>query len=303
VASASLRALLAGSVDYAGLFPPASLPLETALRNQRAYLRDDDVWMLGAFVLPIKKFEEVMDGLGYFDAAYSLRISALGAKAENPAEFMAGLTPAIERIRSLETARGAVAAVVQMELSLPTQAGVRLTEASAALAALDVPVFWEAPADEAERTISFLAERAWSSSRFGFKLRTGGVIASAFPSSIQIARALVAAIAQRVPIKFTAGLHHPVRRYDTSVQTKMHGFLNVFGAGVLAAEHEWDLLQTARVLEDEDPSSFTFDDNFFAWNNWKVSTDRIVEHRKIITSFGSCSFDEPREDLRELNLL
>ena len=59
----------------------------------------------------------------------------------------------------------------------------------------------------------------------------------------------------------------------------------------------------ARELEDEDPSSFSFDKHAFAWKAWNVSTERIVEHRKIITSFGSCSFDEPREDLRELDLL
>ena len=66
--SASLRALLAGSIDYAGLFPPASLALEPALRNQPAYLRDEDVWMLGTFVLPIAKFEDASALLSTFHA-------------------------------------------------------------------------------------------------------------------------------------------------------------------------------------------------------------------------------------------
>ena len=52
----ALRALIARSIDYAGLFPPASLPLEEALRNHAAYVRDPDVWMLGTFVLPTAKF-------------------------------------------------------------------------------------------------------------------------------------------------------------------------------------------------------------------------------------------------------
>ena len=34
--SASLRALLEGILDYAGLFPPAQLPLEPAFRNYLA---------------------------------------------------------------------------------------------------------------------------------------------------------------------------------------------------------------------------------------------------------------------------
>jgi len=106
-----------------------------------------------------------------------------------------------------------------------------------------------------------------------------------------------------VPIKFTAGLHHPVRKFHTSVQTKMHGFLNVLGAGILAAEHGWNQQQTAAMLEDEDATSFSFDDSAFSWREWKVTTERIKTHRTLITSFGSCSFDEPRDDLRALQLL
>jgi hypothetical protein len=139
--------------------------------------------------------------------------------------------------------------------------------------------------------------------KFAFKLRTGGVTAEAFPSSAQIATALVAAAKNSVPIKFTAGLHHPVRLFHESVQTKMHGFLNVLGAGVLAAEHHWSEEQTARMLDDESPASFTFTEESFAWRDWKISTARISELRRLITSLGSCSFDEPREDLRALKLL
>jgi hypothetical protein len=57
------------------------------------------------------------------------------------------------------------------------------------------------------------------------------------------------------------------------------------------------------MLEDEDPASFSFTDDFFAWREWEIGTDRIRAHRKLVTSLGSCSFDEPREDLRALKLL
>ena len=49
--AASLRALLAHSIDYAGMFPPCSLGLDSALRNQAEYVLSPDEWMLGAFVL------------------------------------------------------------------------------------------------------------------------------------------------------------------------------------------------------------------------------------------------------------
>jgi hypothetical protein len=162
----------------------------------------------------------------------------------------------------------------------------------------DFPSFWEAPAEAAAATIQALAGRG-----VGFKLRTGGVTADAFPSDAQIATALVAAARQQVPIKFTAGLHHPVKKFHSSVGTKMHGFLNVLGAGVLAAEHQWDEAQTAAMIADEDASSFAFDDENFLWRDWRVATAKIRAHRRLVTSLGSCSFDEPREDLRALDLL
>jgi hypothetical protein len=83
----------------------------------------------------------------------------------------------------------------------------------------------------------------------------------------------------------------------------MHGFLNVLGAGVLSAEHHWDEAQTVDMLEDQRAQLFEFHDTVFAWRDWEITLDRIKARRKFITSFGSCSFDEPREDLRALEIL
>ena len=107
-----------------------------------------------------------------------------------------------------------------------------------------------------------------------------------------------------VPIKFTAGLHHPVRQFRDEVKAKMHGFLNVLGAGVLAAEHAWDENVATEMLEDEEAASFRFNGDTFAWRDWKITvSNELRQHREVVTSFGSCSFDEPREDLRALGLL
>src|SRR5439155_23695516 len=83
----------------------------------------------------------------------------------------------------------------------------------------------------------------------------------------------------------------------------MHGFLNVLGAGVLSAEHHWDEAQTIEMLDDQRPNSFEFHDTVFAWRDWEVTINRIKARRKFVTSFGSCSFNEPREDLQALNFL
>ncbi len=169
----------------------------------------------------------------------------------------------------------------------------------------DLPVFWEAPPDRAEQTAALLAEHNSDedAATFGYKLRTGGVTADAFPTSTQIASALVTPATHQLPIKFTAGLHHPIRQFRDEVKTKMHGFLNVLGAAALAAEHRWNAQQAAIMLEDENAASFSFGEDCFAWREWKIDTERLQYRRRFVVSFGSCSFDEPREDLRALGLL
>jgi hypothetical protein len=302
--AASLHALLEHSIDYAGMFPPCSLALGPALKNQSQYVRSPDSWMLGAFVLPIAKFDAAAASLSQFDRPYPLRISALGSKTENINDFRSALKTTMETIRSFALRHGDLVSISQLEMPLP--AGINadlLAEAQSIVGELDT--FWETPAGEAAPTIAALAEHHANTlaRTFGYKLRTGGVIADAFPSSQQIARALIESAKHEVPIKFTAGLHHPVRQFRDEVKAKMYGFLNVLGAGVLAAEHRWDEKQTAAMLDDEDASAFSFDDKSFAWREWKIDQGRIEERRRLVTSFGSCSFDEPREDLRVLKFL
>ncbi|PYK59097.1 MAG: hypothetical protein DME43_09705 [Verrucomicrobia bacterium] len=302
--AASLRALLARSIDYAGMFPPCQLELEPALKNQVQYLRTADAWMLSAFVLPVEQFGAAKQLLTEFDPLHPLHVSALGPKTENAAAFRTALAKTDAAIRSLSTHNVDLVSVSQLEMFLPPDVDSQLlSEAWSILGTL--PTFWEAPPARAEQTISLVAELNSNvdSPTFGYKLRTGGVTADAFPTSEQIAQALVTPVTHQVPIKFTAGLHHPLRMFRDEVQTKMHGFLNVLGAAVLAAEHKWDSRQTALMLEDENADSFSFTDEFFAWREWKIDIKRLQDRRKFVTSFGSCSFDEPREDLRALGLL
>jgi len=302
--AASLRVLLTHAIDYAGMFPPCSLGLEPALKNQAEYVQSSDAWMLGAFVLPIQQFDATRQLLSQFDAEHPLRVAALGPKTARADAFLEALDDADAAIRSLSRHNVDLILMSHLEMLMPDKVDVAsLKEAKSILG--DLPVFWEAPPDRAEQTIALLAEvnSDADSATFGYKLRTGGVTADAFPTPLQMAKALVTPATHQLPIKFTAGLHHPLRQYREEVQTKMHGFLNVFGAAVLAAEHRWDANQTAIMLEDENVGSFSFTDDFFAWREWRIDIKRLQYRRRFVVSFGSCSFDEPREDLRRLNLL
>jgi hypothetical protein len=302
--AASLRALLAHSIDYAGMFPPCSLGLDSALRNQAEYVRSPYAWMLGAFVLPTEQFDATKQLLSQFDAQHPLRGAALGPKTASADAFLEALDDADVATRSLSRHNVDLISISHLEMFLPKDVDVAsLNEARSIVG--DLPVFWEAPPDRAEQIIALLSEfnSDADSPTFGYKLRTGGVTADAFPTSMQIAKALVTPATHQLPVKFTAGLHHPLRQYREEVKTKMHGFLNVLGAAVLAAEHRWDANQTAIMLDDENADSFSFTDDFFAWREWRIDTKRLRYRRRFVVSFGSCSFDEPRDDLRALQLL
>ena len=305
-ATASLRALLGRAIDYAGLFSPANLELDIALRNYAGYVRHPDSWMLGPCILPSAQFDAAARGLSQFDEQYPLRISVLGPRTDDADVFQQSFFASIDSIAAFRTAAGGAVSIEQFEMPLPADIdGDGLKAIRSSLATSQLTTFWEAKVDAAKRVIELIAanNQAAASPKLGFKLSTGGVTAEAFPSSAQIAATLAAAGNQNVPIKFTAGLHHPVRLFHESVQTKMHGFLNVLGAGVLALEHHWNETQIVRMLDDEDPAAFAFTDDCFAWREWEIRTERIGAHRELVTSLGSCSFDEPRDDLRALKLL
>ena len=299
----SLRILLARSIDYAGMFPPCSLALEPALQNQAKYVRSPDAWMLNTFVLPIEQFDTAKQFLSEFDPSHPLRVAALGPKTADANAFVDAVDKADAAIRWLSSNVDLVS-ISHLEMFLPHDVDLGLLDEARAILG-DLPAFWEASPERTQQTIALLAEHNSDAdvATFGYKLRTGGVTADAFPTSAQIASALVTPATHQLPIKFTAGLHHPVRQFREEVKTEMHGFLNVLGAAVLTAEHQWTADQTSVMLEDENADSFSFTDDFFAWRDWKISIERLQYRRKFVASFGSCSFDEPREDLRALGLL
>ena len=302
--AASLNALLTNSIDYAGMFPPCSLGLEPALKNHAQYVHSADSWMLGGFVLPIEQFDAAKQLLSEFDPLHALRIAVLGPRTATADAFLDALDDTDAAIRSFARYDVDLISINHLEMLLPPDVDLAvLKEAKAILG--DLPVFWEAPPDRAQQTIALVAGHNSDEevATFGYKLRTGGVTADAFPTSAQIANALVTPATHQLPIKFTAGLHHPIRQFRDEVKTKMHGFLNVLGAAVLAAEHRWNADQAAIMLEDEEPNSFSFTDDFFAWREWKIDVERLRYRRKFVRSFGSCSFDEPRDDLRAQGLL
>lgn len=251
---ATLRVLLEGLVDYAGLYPPAALPFDEAVRRYRSYREGDHAWMLGRFIVPFERRAEVPSGLPLSVVArHSLPDGA------DQTEIKAATAEDVARIAAATKGRLVYVEVDDIDLLEP---------------------------------IAIHGLRA--------KLRTGGVTHEAFPSADRIATFLRGCAMAGVPFKATAGLHHPIRcvkpltyEPDAPVGT-MHGFINLFMAAVFAHEAE-------HVLVEEDPSAFRFDDDIASWRDHSVALDHIRRVRsEFAISFGSCSFEEPVQDLRDL---
>jgi hypothetical protein len=285
----SLRGLLAGLIDYAGLFPPASVDMETAVTNYSRYIEGEHAWMLGRFIVPasrLSEFESKLNG-----KANGWRVSVLVADAAHE-------MPGIVEFNARHEGRCAVDAV---ELKAVTADDV--AQARMYIHRSMIPYFEIDPAN-ARALLPAIAEADGRA-----KIRTGGVTAGMFPSSAAIAGFMLDCLCAKVAFKATAGLHHPIRcmrplTYEADAPTGvMHGFLNVFVAAVFArAGAARDRL--VEILADENTGDLVFTDEGISWRDLRASRAQIQDAREhFASSFGSCSFEEPVSDLQSLSLL
>lgn len=290
---ATLRALLAGLVDYAGLFPPAALDMPAAMREYHHQRTGADAWMLGAFVLPTARLAEFEAAQATVDVSGGpWRLSALpgsdiGSSLDDVARF---------------NARSPIATIDAVEFKAEEPAAI-----SAALARVPTAItaYVELPLDR--DLVPLLAAIEAGGGRA--KVRTGGITEAAFPPSHALARFIQACAQAGVPFKATAGLHHPLRgEYRLTYEAEpphgmMFGFLNVFLAAAFARAG-LDARQLALLLEEKDAAAFEFTESVVSWQGITVTRAEIsaVRHHAAL-SFGSCSFQEPLDDLRALGLL
>ncbi len=286
----SLRALLAGLIDYAGLFPPASLSMEEAVRNYDSYLHGEHAWMLGRFILPSGRLAEF--------AAVHAQVARgtrwrLGVVAET------GDAAAIREFKEQNAGSGPQLdeAELKAENDAEIQGARRTFGPSLAL-------FFEAPLRSMPDMLPAMAEAESYA-----KVRTGGTTAEAIPNTSDLFNFLQSTIGTRVPFKATAGLHHPLRSEQPltygahAPRAVMHGFVNLFVAAVVLYNRVNDD-DALSILNETDPATFTFDDDELRWRDRvTLAAERIAEARRLALSFGSCSFDEPVADLRKLRWL
>ncbi|MCM3771430.1 hypothetical protein M3225_13235 [Priestia aryabhattai] len=310
---ASIHAFLSNLIDYAGLFPPANLSLDISIKNYKEFQMCKDSWMLGRFIIPISQLNQLTPYVSMFSKERPLIISTLGSRSNNKIECLNSLHADLEVVRAFHNEYKRNIKIDICEIPLPPHIPDRalLQTIAKATDKSGLQTFCEAtmPLDRdwkskiLETLDIIAAHNNESDLLLGFKLRTGGVTAEAFPTSQQVATVLVGCRDRDIPLKFTAGLHHPIRMYREEVNTQMHGFLNVFTAGMLAYVKKLDIVSTVKILADEKSKNFKFTDKGLQWHDLTVPTSEIIRLReKLLCSYGSCSFDEPREDLRTLGI-
>ena len=297
----SMRVLLAGLVDYAGLFPPAQLDIGAAVRNFAGYRDGEHGWMLGRFIVPSARLDE-------FDGAAAAHLPRVRDAIPWLVSMLGGRDPVhdAEQVfafneRHAHTAAGRVVIdALEVKAATPDEIASAVRSAPTGVTPyVEIPV----SPDPTPLLAAIGAHGARA------KVRTGGVTPEAFPSSRDLARFIHAAAQQQVPFKATAGLHHPIRAtYPLTYEPQpargtMHGFLNVFLAAAFAAAGlgTGDL---ERLLDETDPRAFSIDEGGLAWRGSRAELPALGTLRtRVATSFGSCSFTEPVEDLRTLGFL
>jgi hypothetical protein len=287
--------LLESLVDYAGLFPPASLDLPAAVREYADHRKDPEAWMLGHFICPVGRLSEVLPFAALFPEESPLSLSLLPGPGESAAERVSSAVAAFAAFAARFDGATTLA-VLELRLSddLPTLSDLLGVAHQAADSAVFVE--WAPHLPDMRRRLELIqAAREQGAGNLGAKIRCGGTEVSAFPSVHDVARFIRVCASLNIPFKATAGLHHPVR-HDRDGFT-MHGFLNVFGAAVLARNGLQDQEALESILAERDPTAFSLAGGGFAWRTHAVTAAQITDARHMASAYGSCSFSEPLEDL------
>jgi hypothetical protein len=287
------RKFLHGIIDYAGLFPPASLEMAEAVRAYASYLAGPHRDLLGRFIAPAPRLGELSDALGdSADVREPWKVSVISGK-----EFVEARDAALEFNR---TESRAECNAIEVPASSAVAAEKLVRERSPRL-----ELFVEIPV--AADPSPIIAALAGTPARA--KIRTGGITPDAVPSAEQVLRFLDACRTFRVPFKATAGLHHVIRsEYPLTYESDaplgtMFGYLNIFLAAA-ALEDGWTNSEVLEILEQRDLSAFEFDDEGAVVNGRPLSQATLAKVRSnVALSFGSCSFVEPVSEAQAVGFI
>jgi hypothetical protein len=270
--------LFQGLFDDAALFPPASTPLQRAVRLHEQYLRSRHAGLVGAFVCASTRLAELSDAVADGDSGeIAVSLTVPGGRPQLAGALRSIGEHSLLRLAAIELPVPALELSQALE-DLSTVAGTR-----------GCVVFVEVPA--ADLTAAITDQLA--DAGLGLKLRTGGTSAEAFPTGAVLAAAIGTAVRSGVEFKCTAGLHNAIAHLDPATGFAHHGFLNVLLA-VHAAQT--GSAAVADQLAAHDPDEL-------AGQLRALSPEAVGTIRAQFRSIGSCSIEEPLADLQTLGLV
>jgi hypothetical protein len=289
-----IRDFLAKLIDYAGLFPPASLSMEKSVTNFWQCRTGKFGWAVGHFVVPVSRlgeFKRMLAGREVTAGRWALSVLTVP-----PVEAD------IHAILDFNSSQNhAIVDTVEVKASRPDD----ILESAASIpeelqAYYEVPSGVEfAPLIEAIQKVSSRA-----------KIRTGGVTAGLFPSTRQVVKFLDNCRREKVAFKATAGLHHalpgsyPLSYERGSATAPMNGFLNVFLAASFLFSGVMTPAEAEQLLPQASAASLVFEPERVRWGNFEITSEQLrIARGEFAVAFGSCSFEEPIADLQRLRLL
>lgn len=299
----SLRALLAGAVDYTALFPPARLPLEQVVRNYAHYRGKEDRWMLGRLVVPADRLDE-LDAFSdiLFKSPAKVRLCVAVGGGESSVDFSNALALDLAQISRFSSRYASRAQIDILEMKLPPHVQADWIAEQTSLR-LDPSILCFVEPNDGQ--VSAVVEAYRLKTFWGMKIRCGGGDAGVVPGTHDLAGWIAAArdasgTSGGMPLKFAGRLYHAIRQSNASIPVAVHGFINVLAAAMFAFACRLRVEAIQQILREEQASEFRFDDDAMRYNDWMLPTAQIEKLRKLVTSFGCGSFDEPAQDLRSL---
>jgi hypothetical protein len=286
----AVRVLLAGAIDYAGLFPPAELDMPEAVANYLEYRSSPEAWALGRFVVPVARLTELEDALRRSPVRRTGRVPMAVLVGDGTADDV----DTVDLFNRRAPEHGARVGAVEVKAA--SDGVVR-----AVLAA--IPLSWiryvEIPAGERSEDALAAVARGGAFA----KVRTGGTSPNAFPEPDRLAALLVALARRNLPFKATAGLHHPLRgTYPLTdapgaPAAAMYGYLNLMLAAALVHAGAGEARAREALLE-EDPGALRLEEDALVWRDARFDAVALAALREgFFHGFGSCSFREPLDAL------
>lgn len=259
--------------------------MDAAVAEYRSLMHGPFAWMVRRFVCPVAWLPELLALLPE-SVEEPWRIAVLGTSAE-------GFKQDLSAIERFEEAAAGRALVESYEVR--TAPNLSLSTLKSMANAGFEEVFLEVPWDD---SMMDALHQLVEVEGIGAKLRTGGLEPAAFPPPRRLAEFLHECLSLDLPFKLTAGLHHPFPHVDQKVNARMFGFVPVQVAVALGLRDDWTIDEMTALLESDDTSGFQIEDRAVRYGDHVITASDLEAMREFFVAWGSCSVEEPVEDLR-----